>query len=237
MSDSKQIEVAVTRLADASSLGRELRRIVVNHNLSQEVRKGAPHHIKVDAWQIFGEMVEVRPVITELSRIELSGKDGWQATCELVDQNGCLVGRGFSLCSRTEKMWSSRDDYAILSMAQTRAIGRAFRNAFGQIAKLAGYEAAPLEEMQGVVDHTDTPVRSLPKTKRSVETKTSNLTETQREKLGVIYKELISKGEAAACLTLKEAGIECKDIVEGFKKINKTNFKKVVETYEQQAAK
>ena len=61
--------------------------------------------------------------------------------------------------------------------------------------------------------------------------------EAQREKLGVIYKELISKGEAAVCLTLKEAGIECKDIVEGFKKINKTNFKKVVETYEQQTAK
>ena len=41
------------------------------------------------------------------------------------------------------------DEYAILSMAQTRAIGKAFRNLIGWVIKMAGYESTPAEEMSG----------------------------------------------------------------------------------------
>jgi hypothetical protein len=39
------------------------------------------------------------------------------------------------------------DEYAILSMAQTRAIGKTYRNVIGFVMKTAGYEARPAEEM------------------------------------------------------------------------------------------
>ena len=35
----------------------------------------------------------------------------------------------------------------MMSMAQTRALGKAYRMALGWIMKMAGYEATPAEEM------------------------------------------------------------------------------------------
>jgi hypothetical protein len=34
-------------------------------------------------------------------------------------------------------------------MAQTRAVSKAFRNVFGWLMKVSGYEATPFEEMEG----------------------------------------------------------------------------------------
>jgi hypothetical protein len=54
------------------------------------------------------------------------------------------------MVTRDEKRWKDADDYAIKSMAQTRAGAKALRNAFGWVAELAGYASTPLEEMDGV---------------------------------------------------------------------------------------
>ena len=54
--------------------------------------------------------------------------------------DGRVVGAAESECSRAERRWKTADPYAIRSMAQTRAIGRALRAPLGQIVVLAGYE-------------------------------------------------------------------------------------------------
>jgi hypothetical protein len=51
------------------------------------------------------------------------------------------------MCTRTESTWRSRDEFALRSMARTRAIGRALRAPLSPIAKLAGYGPAGAEEM------------------------------------------------------------------------------------------
>jgi len=206
----------------ASDLGAILRQIVVDKKLSQEVRRGAPHHILVEAWQILGEIVEVHPVVIAVNPIE----GGYEAQVDLIDKEGQCVGRGFSLCTNKEKMWSKRDEFAIHAMAQTRATGRAFRNRFGQIAKLAGYSATPYEEMAGLNKDEDED------TKQEVEIKTINdLTKLQKSKLRSIYEESSTNGEAAQILRFKDAGIECTSAVEGFKQVNKDNFKDVVKAF------
>jgi hypothetical protein len=60
---------------------------------------------------------------------------------------GNVVGRGFATCSNKEHTKKSFADYAICSMAQTRAVGKAYRLALGWLMKAAGYEATPAEEM------------------------------------------------------------------------------------------
>lgn len=231
-----KIEEATQRLTEASALGKELRRIVVEHGLSQEVRRGAPHHIRVEAWQILGEMLDIHPIIVDTHDITTDGetKATWQAECQLVDAEGKVVGKGYSICSQKEKMWANRDEYAVMSMAQTRATGRAFRNRFGQIAKLAGYEVTPLEEMPQAQDETTLKTTTAAKVKR--QTNATKLSQDQREKLGIIYKELSSKGEAATVLVLKDAGIECEESVDGFKQVTPLNFEKVVKAYEASVA-
>jgi hypothetical protein len=51
------------------------------------------------------------------------------------------------MVSRAEEKWSRRDDYALRSMAETRAESRAWRKAIGWIVHLAGYNPTPAEEM------------------------------------------------------------------------------------------
>lgn len=62
---------------------------------------------------------------------------------------GVKVGSGFAICSNLELAKSSFDEYAVHSMSQTRAIGRAFKNVIGFIMKASGYAETPLEEMDG----------------------------------------------------------------------------------------
>lgn len=230
------IEEATQRLTEASALGRELRRIVVEHGLSQAIKRGAPHHIKVEAWQILGEMLGIYPVIVDTHDITTDGETEatWQAECQLIDRDGRVVGRGYSVCSQKEENWADRDEYAVMSMAQTRATGRAFRNRFGQIAKLAGYEATPLEEMPQVQEETTAKTTTAAKVKRQANA--TKLSQDQREKLGAIYKELSGKGEAATVLVLKDAGIACEESVDGFKQVTPSNFEKVVKAYEASVA-
>lgn len=59
------------------------------------------------------------------------------------------VGAGYGLCSNLELAKSSFDEFAVMSMAQTRSIGRGFKNVIGFIMKAAGYAETPLEEMDG----------------------------------------------------------------------------------------
>lgn len=72
----------------------------------------------------------------------------YEAVVEVVNQaSGQIVGRGSAICSSKEKNWGNRDEYAIRSMAITRATGKAYRLGLAFIAVMAGLEATPSEEM------------------------------------------------------------------------------------------
>jgi hypothetical protein len=60
------------------------------------------------------------------------------------------VSVGIAICSNKEGSKKFFDEYAILSMAQTRAVGKAFRNQLAWLMKAAGFEATPAEEMDFV---------------------------------------------------------------------------------------
>ena len=46
-----------------------------------------------------------------------------------------------------EENWQDRDDYALRSMAQTRATSKALRQPLGFVITLAGFDPTPAEEM------------------------------------------------------------------------------------------
>ncbi len=50
-----------------------------------------------------------------------------------------LVSVGIAICSNKEGSKKFFDEYAILSMAQTRAVGKAFRNQLAWLMKAAGF--------------------------------------------------------------------------------------------------
>jgi hypothetical protein len=102
-------------------------------------------HITAEGWTTLGGMLGVVPVVC-WTRPNETG-DGYDARVEARTLDGRVVGAAESECSRVESKWKNRDPYAIRSMAQTRAIGRALRAPLGQIVVLAGYEPVGAEEI------------------------------------------------------------------------------------------
>jgi len=73
----------------------------------------------------------------------------YSCECSLVRMSdGVKVGYGSAICSNSELLKISFDEYAVSSMAQTRAISKAFRNLLGFIMQAAGFETTPAEEME-----------------------------------------------------------------------------------------
>lgn len=66
--------------------------------------------------------------------------------------DGVSIGTGFATCSNLESKKLSFDEYAVYSMAQTRAIAKGFRNLLGYVMNAAGFEATPAEEMEEFID-------------------------------------------------------------------------------------
>src|SRR5262245_17481792 len=71
---------------------------------------------------------------------------GYEARA-IVWQHGQVISAAEASCLRDEKNWANRDEFALKSMAQTRAGSKALRNAFGWVAEMAGYSGTPAEEM------------------------------------------------------------------------------------------
>jgi hypothetical protein len=102
-------------------------------------------HITAEGWTTLGGMLGIVPVVVWTKPNE-SG-DGYLARVEARTLDGRVVGAAESECTRAERRWKHADAFALRSMAQTRAIGRALRAPLGQIVVLAGYEPAGAEEI------------------------------------------------------------------------------------------
>ena len=107
----------------------------------------------------------------EISSVKLDRDDGeviYEAVVETW-RGDQMISRASALCSSKERTWSSRDEYAIKSMACTRALGKAFRLPLSSLAVMAGLEATPAEEMPadlgGAVRSAPEPAAAAPEKK------------------------------------------------------------------------
>jgi len=104
--------------------------------------------LQCEAWQLLASFAGLTPVIVWTRRVEVNGVGGWEARCEVYDQQGRLVAAGEAMCMEDEKNWRGKPQYQLRSMAQTRAVSKALRTKLSFVAVLAGYEPTPAEEME-----------------------------------------------------------------------------------------
>ena len=150
---------------EAVAMATLLQNLVVQQKLAVNIK--GKNYAMVEAWQMAGFLTGTSVMIDEPKNLSTTTEIKYSATARIF-QGEKLVGVGYALCSSKEFSKKGFDEYAILSMAQTRAIGKAYRNKIGWIMKLAGYEPTPSEEMQS-------PVAGAEKPKVSVEKVTSAL--------------------------------------------------------------
>lgn len=131
----------------AQEMATELSKVIDSRRLYSTIQ--GKKYVQVEGWTTLGAMVGVFPFV-EWSRpiINEGGeKIGWEARCLVRRPDGAEIGAAEAQCTSLERNWADRDDYALRSMAQTRATSKAMRLPLAWIMALAGYEATPAEEM------------------------------------------------------------------------------------------
>jgi hypothetical protein len=133
-------------------LAQDLARFIKENKLFHHIQGKA--YVNVEGWQYAGARLGILPVIEELVRIPTDNQEvKYQAQVKLynlksqVDGQAQVVGSGYAICSNQENGKRNYQEFAIASMAQTRAIGKAYRNILAWIIRAAGYEPTPAEEM------------------------------------------------------------------------------------------
>ncbi len=149
---------AIDKPSQMTQMAKILKDHIVKNNLYAAIKE--KNYVMVEGWQFAGGLMGLFPRIV---KVESIGKDKWLAQAEIVNQKTqAVISTGFAICSKEESKKASFDEYAILSMAQTRAIGKAFRNLLGWVMKLAGYEATPAEEMKKGPEGTPVQIKPEP---------------------------------------------------------------------------
>lgn len=163
-------------MSNAGVIAGALKEVLREQKLTARMG-GGREHVEIGGWQAAGTMLGAlggeplhaetvwsRRILDETgkpestrftiffkrNRVEVAAEvEGfsWEAKVEVRTPDGTVVGSAEAMCSRTEKTWCERDDFALRSMAETRAESRAYRKAIGWIINMAGYSATPAEEM------------------------------------------------------------------------------------------
>jgi hypothetical protein len=128
-------------VAQAAKVARALEQVIRSQELFFTIR--GKDHVRVEGWTLLGTMLGVFPITVWTRKLE----DGWEARVEARTLDGRLVGAAESMCSRSESRWRDADDYAVRSMAATRATSKALRQPLGFVMPLAGLDPTPLEEL------------------------------------------------------------------------------------------
>jgi hypothetical protein len=132
-------------LARATDTANALKAVLTEQNMVQRIQ--GRDHVKVEGWTTLGAMLGVTPVCTWTRQID----QGWEARVEARTLDGRVIGAAEAECLRSESTWKNRDDYAIRSMAQTRATSKALGSVLRFVVTLAGYSGTPAEEMPAEV--------------------------------------------------------------------------------------
>jgi len=128
----------------ARRLAQPLAQLIETQKLYTRI--GAGKHVRIEGWTLLGSMLGVFPVTVWTRQVE----GGWEARVEARTRGGEIVGAAEAECLRSELNWKDRDDFALRSMAQTRAASKALRLPLGFVMTLGGFAATPAEEMDSV---------------------------------------------------------------------------------------
>ena len=131
------------KMAVAISVASSLKKVIKDQKLAVTI--SGNEYVTAEGWSILGTMLGCSPYVVEVSEVP-TNKNGnicYRAIVE-IRQGNSVLSRAEAIAERNGRQ---KDRFAIYSMAQTRALGKAYRLCLSWIVKLAGYEATPAEEM------------------------------------------------------------------------------------------
>jgi len=137
----------IAKSDETFDLAKDLAKFIKDNKLSTQVQ--GKEFVNVEGWQYAGSRLGIVPIVEHVINLSNDQEIKYQAKVTLFDlRHQTTVGAGFAICSNKESGKKFYQEFAIASMAQTRAIGKAYRNILAWIIRAAGYEPTPAEEME-----------------------------------------------------------------------------------------
>ena len=183
-------------------LAQDLARFIKENKLFHHIQGKA--YVNVEGWQYAGARLGILPVIEELVRIPTDNQEvKYQAQVKLynlksqIDGHAQVVGSGYAICSNQENGKRNYQEFAIASMAQTRAIGKAYRNILAWIIRAAGYEPTPAEEMDYMAKDKSAPKKAAKALSKGDSATESAVSEPRPEDRPPVDRDTAVKKEAS----------------------------------------
>jgi hypothetical protein len=147
----KNKKMELTKPNEALQVASTLQTFVTERKLTANIQ--GKNYPLVEAWQFAGSQLGLIPVVKEVKNLSTDTELKYESIVEVIRlTDGVVLSRGYAVCSNKENSKRRFDEYAIASMAQTRAVGKAYRNILAWLMKAAGFEATPAEEMDFIKD-------------------------------------------------------------------------------------
>lgn len=147
-----QTQVSLQNPNSIINFANDLKKIIVENKLYTSIK--GKNYVNVEGWQIAGAFTGIMPVVKSVENISDDKTIKYRAEVELININtDKIIGYGVAICSNKESGKGNFEEYAIASMAQTRATGKAYRLSIGWFLKMAGYETTPAEEAE-IIEET-----------------------------------------------------------------------------------
>ena len=146
-SKAKAQSFDIAKSDETFDLAKDLAKFIKENKLSTQVQ--GKEFVNVEGWQYAGSRLGIVPIVEHVINLSSDQEIKYQAKVTLFDlRHQTTVGAGFAVCYNKESGKKFYQEFAIASMAQTRAIGKAYRNILAWIIRAAGYEPTPAEEME-----------------------------------------------------------------------------------------
>lgn len=196
----------------ATEIANALSAVIEGQKLYKQI--GKKKHVYVEGWTTLGFMTGVFATIEYTKKLEREPAPKrkqelvYEAKAVAKRADGTVIGVAEAMCSSYEDNWNGRDEYAIRSMAQTRAISKALRMPLGWIMTLKGYAGTPAEEMDGIKKPMNNGVK--PKSKPVVDAIDVEA-EVKQEKIITDDLEITDEQQTALCKIpkIKQAILKC----------------------------
>ena len=127
----------------ATKVAASLKRVIQSQDLA--VKIGPSEYVTAEGWEVLGTMLGCTPYVESVEEIptDVKHKFMYKATVS-IRQGDTVLSRASAMAERNNMQ---KDRPSVYSMAQTRALGKAYRMALSWIVKMADYEPTPAEEM------------------------------------------------------------------------------------------
>ena len=126
-----------------NKVAASLKRVIQSQDLA--VKIGPSEYVTAEGWEVLGTMLGCTPFVEDVVEIPVDHKHKfmYKATVS-IRQGDTILSRASAMAERNDRQ---SDRPSVYSMAQTRALGKAYRMALSWIVKMADYEPTPAEEM------------------------------------------------------------------------------------------